>query len=134
MQSGLQRILEESVRHAIFEHIKQNAIKKEILVEAVNGHAEHVHFLYRLKNDQTIGKVMQLIKGESSFWVNNQKVLKHKLQWQKEYYAVSVSETQVKNVETYILNQEEHHKKKTFIEEYDKLIKAHGFQIFNKSD
>ena len=74
---------------------------------------------------------MQLIKGESSFWVNKQKLIKSKFEWQDEYFAISVSESQVKAVRKYILNQEEHHKKKTFKQEYDEFIQKYGFQVFN---
>jgi REP element-mobilizing transposase RayT len=118
------------VRKQIFEHIHQNALKKDIFMDTVNGHIEHVHCLFRLKNDQTIKDVMQLLKGESSFWINQQKLLKKKFRWQDEYFAVSVSESQVEAVRKYILNQEEHHKKKTFTQEYDEFIQKYGFQIF----
>ena len=63
-------ILEKSKRQSVFEHIDQNAFKKDILMDIVNGYSQHVHCLFRLKNDQTISKVMQLIKGESSFCIN----------------------------------------------------------------
>ena len=128
-----QKILEESVRQEIFKHIKQNALSKGILMDEVNGHAEHVHCMFRLKNDQTISKVMQLVKGEASFWTNKQKLIKKKLYWQEEYYAVSVSEAQIKVVRDYILNQESHHKKHTFLEEYDSFIQKYGFNVIDKS-
>ncbi len=57
-----------------------------------------------------------------------------KLQWQEEYFAVSVSESQVKTVRNYILNQEEHHKKNTFKEEYDEFIQKYRFQTFKDSE
>ncbi len=75
-------LLNTSFRQEIFDHIAENAFTKGILIDAVNGHVEHVHCMFRLKNDQTISKVMQLIKGESSYWVNKNMNLKHKLQWQ----------------------------------------------------
>jgi len=124
------KLLNKEIRLAVFEHIHKNALKKEILMDCVNGHIEHVHCLFRLKNDQTISKVMQLIKGESSFWVNKQKLIKSKFEWQDEYFAVSVSESQVNAIRKYILNQEEHHKKKTFKQEYDEFIQKYGFQVF----
>jgi REP element-mobilizing transposase RayT len=124
-----QPLLEEDKRPEIFNHIYANAIEKGILMDIVNGHTDHVHCLFRLKNDQTISKVMQLIKGESSFWVNQQKILKGKLQWQSDYYAVSVSESGVTAVKNYIKTQEEHHKKKTFTQEYDQFIEEHNFKI-----
>ncbi len=81
-----------------FKHIHQNALRKEILMEIVNGYNNHIHCLFRLKNDQTISKLMQLVKGESSFWINKQNLINTKFQWQDEYFAVSVSESNVETV------------------------------------
>ncbi len=123
-------ILNQDVRHSLFEHIHENALKKEILMEIVSGHSNHVHCLFRLKNNQTIENVMQLIKGESSFWFNKSKLSKNVLHWQKEYFAVSVSESQADVVKKYIKNQEEHHKVKTWDEEYNEFIRKYGFKVF----
>ena len=68
-----------------------------------------------------------LIKEESSFWVNKQKLIDQKFEWQDEYIGLSVSESAVGNVRRYIANQEEHHRKKTFIQEYNEFLKTHGF-------
>ncbi len=125
-----EHLLNKTIRQNVFEHIHKNALSKDIFMDIVNGHAEHVHCLFRLKNDQTISKVLQLIKGEPSFWINRQKLLKSKFQWQDEYFAVSVSESQVDAVRKYIRNQEAHHKKKTFIQEYQEFIDKYGFQVF----
>ena len=70
---------------------------------------------------------MQLIKGESSFWINKHQLTKQKFEWQDEYFAVSVSESMLEKVRYYIRNQEEHHKKVTFQEEYDDFISKYGF-------
>ena len=123
-----QPILNQDIRFELFKHIHQNALDKNILIECVGGYHNHVHCLFRLKNDQTVEKVMQLIKGESSHWFNMNK-LSHKLTWQKEYFAVSVSESMAGVVKTYILNQEEHHKKKTWEEEYQEFIDNYGFKV-----
>ncbi len=104
---------------------------KIYLIEIVNGHSEHVHCLFRLRNDQTISKVMQLIKGESSFWINQQKLAKTKFQWQEEYFAVSVSESKVDTVRKYIKTQEEHHRKKAFREEYEEFIEKYNVQFYH---
>lgn len=122
-------ILNQDVRQKLFEHIYQNALEKEILVEKVNGHTNHVHCLFRLKNNQTIEKVMQLIKGESSFWFNRNKLSGLKLIWQKEYFAVSVGESQVNIVRNYISNQEENHKKKSWEDEYNEFITKYEFKV-----
>lgn len=122
------------IRQTVFNHIHQNALKKNIFMETVNGHIEHVHCLFRLKNDQTIKYIMQLLKGESSFWINQQKMTNSKFRWQDEYFAVSVSESQVELVGKYIQNQEEHHKMKTFKHEYEEFIDKIGFQVFKDID
>ena len=128
------KILNKEIRKEVFDHIHQNGLKKEILVDIVNGHIDHVHCLFRLKNNQTISKVMQLLKGESSFWINQQKLTKSKFDWQDEYFAVSVSESQVNKVRKYILNQEEHHQKKVFLDEYNEFIKKYGFAVFKDNE
>ena len=124
-----QSLLMLNARKKLFDHIHKNALEKEILMEIVNGHNNHVHCLFRLKNNQSVDWVMQMIKGESSYWFNKSELSRSKLSWQKEYFAVSVSESQVKKVAEYISKQEEHHKKKTWEEEYDEFIKNYGFKI-----
>ena len=114
----------------MWQHIRENAVSKEIFIDFVNGHSEHCHCLVSLGVDQTISKVMQLIKGESAFWFNKQELTKQKLEWQDEYFAVSVSESQIDTVRNYIKNQEEHHKQKTFQQEYDEFIIKYRFKKF----
>ena len=117
------------LREKVWNHIKDNGKKKGIFIDFVNGHEDHCHCLVSLGSDQTIEKVMQLIKGESACWINKESLTKQKFEWQDEYFAVSVSESGINNVREYIKNQDEHHKKKTFQEEYDEFIKKYGFKI-----
>jgi putative transposase len=121
-------LLTEEVRQKVFKHIHENALGKEILMEIVNGYNNHLHCLFRLKNDQTVEKVMQLIKGESSFWLNKNGLIATKFEWQKEYFAVSIGESQVNAVKKYIENQEEHHKKKSWDEEFEEFISKYNFK------
>ena len=84
-----------------------------------------------LGSDQTLEKIAQLIKGESSFWFNNKSGFNtSRLEWQDEYFAVSLGESALDNVRAYIDNQVNHHKKRTFMEEYNELINTYGFQKF----
>ena len=62
---------------------------------------------------------MQLIKGESSFWINKNRLVKTRFEWQDEYFAVSVSELLITGVRKYIANQEEHHRRKSFDDEFE---------------
>ena len=70
----------------------------------------------------------QLIKGESSFWLNNQKLLLDKFQWQDDYFAISVSQSQLSTVVNYIKKQEEKHGKESFLDEVDEFVKIYGFE------
>lgn len=118
------------IRQMMWKHIRENAKEKGIHIDFINGYAEHCHCLISLGVDQTIQKVMQLIKGESSFWMNNQKIILDKFEWQDEYFAVSVSESVLERVRNYIKNQEQHHCKKTFDDEHDEFIIKYRFQKF----
>lgn len=116
------------LRTLVWHHIKENAGDKQIFIDTVNGHSDHCHCLISLGTEQTISKVVQLIKGESAFWINNNNLCKGKFAWQDEYFAVSVSESMLDKVRDYIKRQEEHHQHKTFQQEYDEFIKKYGFK------
>jgi len=118
------------LRKKIWKHIMDNAKKKGIFIDFINGYAEHCHCLVSLGDDQTIQKIMQLIKGESSFWINKEELIKEKFEWQDEYFAVSVSESMIDRVRNYIKGQEKHHAEESFQIEYDKMIEKFGFQRF----
>lgn len=120
----------KELRIKVWNHILENSRKKDIFIDFVNGYSDHCHCLVSLGVDQSIQKVIQLIKGESSFWINKEGLTKEKFEWQDEYFAVSVSESVIDKVREYIKNQEEHHSKKTFQQEYDEFIRKFGFQKF----
>ena len=119
------------LRIKVWKHIKENATQKGIFIDMINGYSDHCHCLVSLGSDQTIEKIVQLIKGESSFWINKNNLTNEKFTWQDEYFAVSVSESMIENVRNYIKNQEKHHQKKTFTEEYNEFIEKYNFQKLN---
>ncbi|MBN8720095.1 MAG: IS200/IS605 family transposase [Sediminibacterium magnilacihabitans] len=125
-------ILIKPFREMLFNHIKQNAFAKGIHIDRINGYVDHAHCLVFLKPTQTINDIVQLIKGESAHWFNQQaNAPPSKLQWQSDYFAVSVSESAIPNVQRYIDNQETHHQRKTFLQEYNAFLKYHGFSETN---
>ena len=124
-----ERILTNPLRHLLFDHIRLNAKSKKIIIDRINGHLEHVHCLICLQPTQTVDNIAKLLKGESSHWFNNKsKISHHKLAWQDDYFAVSVSKSSIDTVRSYIDNQELHHQKKTFTEEYAEFIKKYSFE------
>lgn len=120
--------LTKEIREKVIQHIKQNAKTKGIYIDRLNGHTEHMHCLISLNADMSIAKAMQLIKGESAFWINKEKMTKRKFEWANEYYAASVSESVLGKVRAYIDNQEEHHKKKTFEQEHEEFISKYDIK------
>ena len=122
-------LLTQDIRRQVFAHIRENTPGKNIHLDFVNGHIDHVHCLVSLNQKQTVAEIMHLIKGESAHWINKNNLCRQKLEWQDDYFAVSVSESGVNKVREYIKNQEEHHKNKTFQEEYDEFINKYGFKI-----
>lgn len=121
-----QPLIDAELKPKLLDHIKENSIRKNIFIDCLNCVEDHIHLLISLGSEQTISNVAMLIKGESSFWINKQKLIKHKFEWQDEYIALSVSESAIDKVRDYINRQEEHHKKKTFTQEYDEFLKLHG--------
>ena len=121
--------LTPDVRAKVISHITQNAHLKQIYIDTINGHTEHVHCLIGLNADMSIAKTLQLIKGESSHWINKHGLTGSKFEWADEYYAGSVSESQIYKVRRYIQDQEEHHRKVSFSEECDDFISRYGLQM-----
>ena len=115
------------IRKKVFQHIKQNATDKGIWLDCVSGYQDHAHCLISLGKEQTISKVAQLIKGESSFWINQNSLTANKFIWQDDFWVVGISESHIETVRKYIHNQEEHHSKKTFKSEVDEFMKKHGW-------
>jgi putative transposase len=120
----------KETRTSIFNHILENARKKKIWIDHVGGHSDHIHCLISLGKDQSISNVSQLIKGESSFWINKNRLIRN-FSWQDDYFAVSISESQVHKVRKYIQSQEQHHKKKTFDEEVKEFLEKYGWEKIN---
>jgi REP element-mobilizing transposase RayT len=118
------------LRKTVWQHLKENSIKKGIFVDTINGYQEHCHCLISLGGNQTMSNIMQLLKGESSFWINKNKLCRGKFEWQDEYFAVSVSNPNIETVRAYIRNQEQHHSHTSFKVEFDEVLKTFGFQQF----
>ncbi len=120
-------LISSELKPKLLAHIKENAKKKDIYIDFINCVENHFHLLISLGAGQSISEISRLLKGESSNWVNKNKLSKINFKWQEEYIAVSVSESQVNKVRNYIKNQEEHHRIKTFTEEFELFISKYNF-------
>lgn len=97
-----QPLLQREKREILFEHIKASAHEKGIQLDTLGGYADHVHCLINLAAVQSVAKVVQLLKGESSYWTNKNNLIFPKLEWAEDYYAVSVNQTGIEAVRHYI--------------------------------
>jgi len=118
-------LLAGGIKAKTIAHILDNAKTKNIYIDTIDGYHDHLHCLISLEADQSIRKIMQLIKGECSNWMNKNAITKTVFEWGDEYFAASVSASMVNKVRKYIKNQEEHHSKKTFLQEYNEFIAAY---------
>ncbi len=98
----------------------------------VNGMPDHIHAFVGLRPSLSISDLVRDIKNNSSNFINDKKLVKGKFSWQEGYGAFSYSHSHIDNVYNYILNQEEHHKKKTFREEYVEFLQK--FEIEYKDE
>ena len=117
------------IRSRVFAHMKENAAKKNIWLDSVNGYIDHAHCLISLQKEQSISSVAQLIKGESSFWINKDNLTKNKFSWQDDYWAVGVSESHLQSVRKYIYDQEVHHAITTFEDEINAFMTKYGWSL-----
>ncbi len=115
---GKQNLLQKPWREDVFKYISGIIKAKGQKSIIVNGVENHVHVFVGLKPSMNISDLVRDIKNNSSKFINEQKYLPVKFSWQEGYGVFSYSHSHIDNVYKYIANQEEHHKKKSFKEEY----------------
>lgn len=99
---------------------------------AINGTSNHLHIAIGYKSHQLIPDLLQDIKANSSKWINEKRLLIGKFNWQAGYGAFSFSHSHIDAIVKYINNQEQHHKIKTFREEYIDMLKKYNVQFDEK--
>lgn len=114
---GRKNLLHKAWREEVFKYISGIIKAKDQKPIIVNGVADHVHVFVGLKPSMCISDLVRDIKNNSSKFINEQGWINGKFSWQEGYGAFSYAHSQIDNVYHYILNQEEHHRKKTFKEE-----------------
>ena len=104
------------------------SLEKGIYMKINYFNADHTHALVDLLTNLTIEQVVQLLKGSSSHWINQNRLVRGRFAWGRGYGAFSVSHSDVDRVCKYIANQAEHHRKRTFEEEYQLFVKRYGLE------
>jgi putative transposase len=123
---GRQNLIEEPVREKVEKYICGTVKKRKHKPLAIYCMPDHLHFLIGLSPDQSISDLVKGIKISSNDLINDNKLTKQHFYWQEGYGAFSYSRSALDNVVKYILNQKEHHKKKTFKEEYIDFLEKFG--------
>ncbi len=118
-----ENLVSENMRIDIQKYITGIVTNHNHKLMAIYIMPDHCHILVGLNPKQAISDLVRTIKSNSSKWINDSKILKKRFQWQEGYGAFTYSESQIPKVIQYILNQREHHRKKTFKEEYTDFLK-----------
>ncbi len=128
---GRENLLKENFKEELFKYISGilNNIKQFSL--AVNGYKDHVHLFFEMHPTTALSDIMRIVKANSSKWINEKRFVSGKFSWQEGYGAFSYSKSQRDNVIKYIIQQEIHHKKQTFREEYLGLLKKSDIKFDN---
>jgi putative transposase len=117
-------LIHASFKEELYKYISGIIKENNHKLLAINGMPDHLHIFIGMRPSQSISDLLQDIKGSSSKWINEKKFLKVKFEWQEGYGAFSYSKSHVNDVINYIQNQENHHKKESFREEYLKFLKV----------
>ncbi len=117
-----QNLIHNRIKDEIYKYIVGIIKKKNQKPMIINGMPDHVHILLGFSPDITISDLVRDIKSNSTNFVNDNNLIQGKFSWQKGFGAFTYSKSQVPRVVRYIKNQEEHHCKKTFKEEYLELL------------
>ncbi len=102
--------------------------EKGIYMKINYFNADHTHALIDLPTNLTVEQVIQLFKGSSSHWINQNHLVRGRFAWGRGYGAFSVSHSDATKVANYIANQEDHHRKKSFAEEYEIFVQRYGLE------
>lgn len=129
---GRRNHIAKSWKDELYKYISGIISNKNQKLMIINGIPNHVHLLIGTKPNCNLSDLIRDIKANSSRWINEKKLIKGKFEWQTGFGAFTVSQSGVNNVINYIKNQEKHHSKKSFKEEYIDFLKA--YQIDYKSE
>lgn len=115
-------IIHKEWKDELYKYITGIIQKNDHKMLIINGVEDHVHLFFGMRPTQTLSDLMQDVKANSSKWINERGFVKDRFEWQSGYGAFSYSKSHIPAVIKYIENQETHHAKQTFIEEYKDLL------------
>ncbi|WP_369618648.1 IS200/IS605 family transposase [Flavobacterium sp. CFS9] len=129
---GRQNLISKNWKDELYKYITGTISNKGQKLIAINGMPDHIHILIGLKPDKSISDLVRDIKANSSKFINDKKWINGKFEWQTGFGAFSYNHSHLTNVIRYIENQKEHHRKKTFKEEYIGFLKSFNVDFKNE--
>ncbi len=122
-------VIDKQWQHRLHKYIIAIVNNNDHRLLAINSMPDHLHLFFGMRPAQSLADLMRMVKAESSEWINNEKLVRGKFRWQEGYGAFSYSKSQMDAVVKYVINQQEHHRKKTFktfLEEYKEFLQKFG--------
>ena len=116
-------LINTSLKEKLYKYITGIVQNQNHKMICIGGMSDHIHILIGMNPLQSVSDLIKVIKCNSSKWINENRFAAGKFEWQEGYAAFSYGKSQVNDVVSYINNQEEHHKKRTFKEEYTGFLK-----------
>ncbi|AOW08808.1 IS200/IS605 family transposase [Flavobacterium gilvum] len=129
---GRQNLVSKNWKDELYKYITGIITNEGQKLIAINGMHDHIHILVGLKPNKALSDLVRDIKSNSSKFINEKRWINGKFEWQTGFGAFSYNHSQLTNVINYIQNQEEHHKKKTFKEEYIDFLEAFNIDYNNE--
>jgi len=130
--SGRLSLITSDFKEELYKYITGIVRKKDQKLITINGMADHLHILIGLRPAMALAELVRDIKSDSSDWVNRKKVARGKFGWQEGYGAFSYGHSQLDIIIRYIKNQEKHHRRRSFRNEYLTLLRK--FEIEFKDE
>lgn len=129
---GRESLIKNSWEEDLFRYISGIVQKEEQKMLAINGMPDHIHLLIGMRPTCCLSDLVREVKKSSAIYIREKRLSPFRFQWQEGYGSFSYSHSHLNNVISYIQNQKEHHKKKTFREEYMGLLKKFEVQFKNE--
>ena len=129
---GRMNLINENIEEELYKYITGIVNNRDHKLLQINGDRNHLHVFVSIKPKQSISDLVRDIKSNSAKFINEKKWFVGKFHWQSGFGAFSYSKSQVNTVIKYIADQKEHHKRKTFNDEYVELLKQFGIDFENK--
>ncbi|MGB6219775.1 IS200/IS605 family transposase [Haloferula sp.] len=119
-------IIHEKIESKVWAYLAGIAQRNKIHAIRIGGIENHVHLLIEIPKTMAVAEAIKQLKGGSSLWINSENLTNAHFAWQDGYSAFTVSPSAIPDVVKYIANQREHHRHKTFEDEYRSFLEKHG--------